>query len=275
MSLTKEFQYVQKEYTGGYFYLPHILMTINRRWQTYKRLASIVNLLPINGSIQNSRLGSVIDFSIPEKSQPAKPFSKEALQSTLQAIVTEWQVLHLEIDRSWTWQGNFFNYILLIIGSVITLVSAFPNLELLFIIASFILSLTGWAIIEKSIHMMNIGRYFSKELIPRANTLIREMENVEPHFQVANQLKILMWEEFFRGGNIHIAMQGLASTGRFLMATVPGFASAMTFFYLKQTSGTIWSSLEVVLFSIATGMSLLPFTTMIINARYAYSGEQN
>lgn len=259
--------------TGFYSDLSNILKSIGKRWFIYKELAQIAALLPTNGSTINLPLGTVIDFSILEKNQSQKPVSKETLQTSLQALVTEWQVLHLEIDRNWAWQDHFFNYILLIIGSVITLVSVFPNLELLFIVASFILSLTGWSIIEKSIHMISIGRFYSKELIPRANALIREMENLEVHNPVANQLKILMWEEFFRGKNIHILMQGFAGAGRFLMATVPGFASAMAFLYLKTNSSATWSALEIISVSIATAMSLLPLATMIINVRYAYAGK--
>lgn len=274
VSLTREFQAIQEHHTGNYYHLNHILLSIRQRWQIYNKLATIMDLLPINGSTQNSPLGHIMDFSVSSNNQPEKSVSKETLQSALQAIIAEWQGIHTEIDRSWALQGNFYNYVLLIIGSVITLVSVFPNLELLFIVASFVLSLTGWAMIERSVHMVSIGRFYSKELVPRANALIREMENLEPHDKVTNRLKVLVWEEFFRGGNIQIAIEGLAGAGRFLMATVPGFASAMTFLYLKLTSGTTWSNLEIIALSIATGMSLLPLITMVINARYAYSGEQ-
>ncbi|MFZ5821287.1 MAG: hypothetical protein ACOYYJ_15430, partial [Chloroflexota bacterium] len=274
VSLTKEFQAIQKRQLGDYAKLKNILLSIRRRWVVYKKLAVIANMLPINGLTENLPLGKIIDFSISEKIQPEKKLSKETLQSTLQALITEWQVMHMEIDRSWALQGNFYNYVLLIIGSVITLVSVFPDLELLFIVSSFILSLTGWAIIEKSLHMISIGRFYTKELIPRANAVLREMEDLEPHNPLANQLKVLIWEEFFRGKNIYIAIQGLASSGRYLMAIVPGFASAMTFLYLKQHSGTVWSNLEIIAFTIATVMSLLPILTTIVNARYAYSGDE-
>ena len=260
--------------TGHYSYLSNILKSIGKRWFIYKEFAQIGAALPINSSIENLPLGTVIDFSVLEKNRAQKPFSKETLQTLVQALVTEWQVMHQEIDRDWEWQDHFLNYILLTIGSVITLVSVFPNLELLFIVASFILSLLGWTIIEKSIHMTSIGRLYTKELIPRANALVREMEDVEVHDPAANKLKILLWEGFFRGRNIQIALQGLAGAGRFLMAIVPGFASAMTFLYLKLSSATPWTNLETVLFSIAAGMGLLPLVTLVINVRYSYSGEE-
>jgi hypothetical protein len=279
VDLTKKFIDIAKEKTyreigaGYYSYLSNILKSIGKRWFFYKRLAQIAAVLPTNGSTQNLPLGTVIDFSISEKNRVQKPFSKETLQTLIQALVTEWQVMHQEIDRDWEWQDHFLYYILLTIGSVITLVNVFPNLELLFIVASFLLSLTGWTIIEKSIHMTSIGRFYLKELIPRANALVREMEDVDIHNPLSSKLKILLWEEFFRGRNIHVALQGLAGAGRFLMATIPGFASAMTFFFLKQNSGTNWSSLETILFSIASVMSLLPLASLFINARFAYSGE--
>jgi len=274
VSLTREFQTIQERHTGNYYHLNHILLSIRHRWRIFKKLATIVNLLPINGLTENLPLGSTIDFSISEKAQPEKPLSKESLQSAFQALIAEWQVMHMEIDRNWALQGIFYNYILLIIGSVITLVSVFPNLELLFIVASFILSLTGWAMIEKLIHTISIGRFYTYELTPRANIILREMENLEPHNPVADKLRVLLWEGFFRGKNRYIAIQGFASLGRYLMSTVPGFASAMTFLYLKQSSSTVWSYLEVIAVVVATGMSLLPLITAAINARYAYSGEE-
>lgn len=274
VSLTREFMSLAEEQKHYSPYIQNILSTTRKRWQKYKKIATLANLLPINGLTENSPLGSIIDFSLSEKNKPSKAISKETLQSLLQALITEWQVMHQEIDVDWAGQDHFLNYILLTIGSVITLVSVFPNLELLFIVASFVLSLLGWTIIEKSIHMTSIGRFYIKELIPRANALVREMEDVDIHNPIANKLKILLWEEFFRGKNIHIALQGLASAGRFLMATMPGLASAMTFFFLKKNSGTNWSSLEAILFSIASTMSLLPLATLLINARFSYSGEE-
>ncbi len=274
VSLTQKFMSLAK---GQEYYSPYIrdiLSTTRKRWWNYKKLAVIVNLLPTNGLTKNSRLGSIIDFSSSEKTRPPKAISKEALQSSLQALITEWQLQHKQIDGDSVWQDHLLNYILLTIGSVITLVSVFSDLELLFIVASFILSLLGWAVIEKSIHMMSIGRFYSQELAPHANALIREMEDLDVHDPIANKLRILLWEDFFRGRNIHILMQGLAGAGRFMMATVPGFASAMTFLYLKQSTGTNWSILELILFSIASGMSLLPLATLFINAKYAYSGEK-
>lgn len=260
--------------TGYYSYLANILKSIRKRWSIYKELAQIVAVLPTNGETENLPLGSIVDFSVSTKWEPRKPVSKASLQTAFQALIAEYQSMKGETDRSWEWQDHMFNYLLLIIGSVITLVSVFPNLELLLIFASFILSLTGWALIEKSIHMTNIGRFFTKELVPRANALLREIEEIEPHDPSTEKLRVLIWEVTFRGRSIHIALQGLASMGRFLMATVPGFASAMTFLYLKQSSGVPWSNLELILFPIAAGMGLLPLVTMMINIRYAYSGEE-
>jgi len=280
VDLTKKFseiaeEKIYKEIDTGYFsYLPNILKSIGKRWSIYKELAQIAAALPINGETENLPLGSILDFSISTKWTLQKTASKTSLQTALQALIVEYQLMKGEIDRSWEWQDHMFNYLLLIIGSVITLVSVFPNLEMLFIVASFILSLTGWSLIEKSIHMTNIGRFFTKELIPRANALLRDIEEIEPHSPDAEKLRILIWESFFRGKNVQITLQGLASAGRFLLATVPGFAFAMTFLYLKQSSSATWSSIEIILFSIAAGMGLLPLLTMIINIRYAYSGEE-
>ena len=156
-------------------YVSRILATIRKRWTQYKRIARIIVKLPINGKVEGFQVGTVIQFSKNETPNIESPdISKETLQVLIQAFLTEYQILHQEIDRAWEWQTQLIYYALLIIGGVITLINVFPDIQLLFIGASFILTMIGWILIEKSIHMVRIGRYFLRDLIPRANQLLRE-----------------------------------------------------------------------------------------------------
>lgn len=256
-------------------YVSHILTTLLTRWIQFKRLARIAVNLPISGTIVGFPPGTAINFgSIEDLSEENADFTKETLQSSIQAFLTEYQMLHQEIDCSWDWQLHIINYILLVIGSVLTLVSAFPNQEVLFLVASFILTSLGWTLIEKSIHMLRIGRYFLGELIPRINRLMQSMEKIKAHNPHAEKIKVLLWEGYFRGENIQTALLGFASWGRFSLAVVPGLAFAVAYFFIKRNAGNVWTPLETTFFILALSMSILPLAVAFLNAHFAFSGKQ-
>lgn len=252
-----------------------ILATIGKRWQKYKKIASAATRLPIKGQVTGYTPGTIVNYENQSDLQNLNEnFSKETLQTSIQAFLTEYQILHQEIDRSWSWQSTMINYILLVMGSIITLVSAFPNQGTLFLIASFVLTALGWMLTEKSVHMIRIGRYFLGELVPRVNYLIQKMENIEAHNPIAEKIKVLLYEGYFRGGNIQTAISGMAMWGRFALAIIPGFAFAYAFYALKQNSGSLWSSLETTSLTLAFCLSALPTIIAIVNARFAFTGKQ-
>lgn len=263
-----------KSYISQKKYLSGIFSTVRIRWQQYKKIAKIVGKLPISGKVEGFSVGSTTYFSNTVTQETERPkFNKETLKMSIQAMLMEYQVLHQEVDRAWEWQTNIINFILLIIGSIVTLVNVFPDLELLFITGSFFLTALGWIFIEKSIHMIRIGRYYILELIPRANQLLQLLESIDAHNPFAEKIKILSYEEFFRSGDVQTALQGFASLGRFFIAVFPGVAFAIAFFIIKHYSGDVWLFLEKVLFILATSMSVLPLVAAIINGRFAFTGK--
>lgn len=254
-------------------YVTKILATLWARWKQYKKLAKIAVNLPIGGRIAGFIPGTVVSFSNVEETT-IDDITKETCQASIQAFLTEYQALHQQIDRDWDWQARIINYILLVIGSVVTLFSAFPDQEMLFLAASFILTSLGWMVIEKSVHMLRIGRYFLGELIPRANQLLRCMEKLEVHDPRTEKIKVLLYDGFFRGGNIQTAVLGFAGWERFALSTVPGFAFAVTFLFIKRSTGNVWSPLETALLIFGFILSLLPLFIAILNARFSFSGKQ-
>lgn len=280
VSLSREFQSINKNshlnkslVIPQKIYVSSIFSSIWERWSKYKRLAEITSNLPISGSIVGFTPGTVVDFN--DKSDDhADCFAKETLESSIQAFLTEFQILHGEIDRSWSWQSTTINYILLVMGSVFTLVSAFPNQQLLFLVASYVLTALGSILVEKSDHMIRIGRYFHAELVPRINYLSQKLENIEPHNPKAEKIRILLWEGYFRGGNIQTLISGIAGWGRFALAAIPGFAFALVFYNLKQSSGSAWTSLESLFMILAFGLSAIPLLIFFLNARFSFTGKQ-
>lgn len=280
VSLTREFQVLYNSSTfnppsTSSSYLTHILRTSWRRWAAVRRIATASIALPIVGQIEGFPPGKLINFSKTEKAlQQVKTLSKEVLHDALQAHFTEYQGLRQEIDSGWEWQKDLLQYILLIIGTAVTLVSTFPNKEALYIAASIMLSALGWSYLEQSIRMVTVGRYLKSELNPRVNSLLLELEELDIHTPIASKVKVWMWEDFFRGGNLRTALMGIAAMGKFAFAVLPGFCFALAFYFSKHYSQTTWLPFESIMFTIAVGVSFLPLATAILNGRFAFSGER-
>ena len=135
------------------------------------------------------------------------------------------------------------------------------------------LTLLGWAYIEQSNRMLFIGRYLSTSLIPRVNELLLELDNINSNSPIAEKLKVLDWEGFFRGGSVQTFFVGVAAMGKHAYAVLPGIGFVLAFYLLKLYSEAPWTSLEKAAFTVAVIFSSFPILTGILNARFAFRGK--
>ncbi len=244
-----------------------------KRWRWFRKLAEIATLLPINGEIVGIPPSTVVEFGNEKRVKQNNELSIHIIQAALQAHLTEFECLRDEINNAWDFQKALLQYTLLVIGSTVTLVNALPDFQLVLLLASYALTAMGWVYIEQSFRMITIGRYYKSSLNPRVNSLIKELGNRDDHEPIMEKVKVLGWEDFFRAGNVRTLLMGWSSLGKYSFAILPGPGFAFAFYNIKQSPITLWSTMEIVGFLVAVGMSLLPLATIIINARFSFTAE--
>jgi len=249
-----------------------ILLTAPARRKKFDNLAKYASRLPINGEIDGLPIGNIIRFGYPTRSE--MQLSVDAIKAALDVHLAEYQALSAEIESGWEIQKTLLQYTLLIIGTVITLVTAFPNTALLYLVASIMLSLLGWGYIEQSIRMTTIGRYYKQILSPRMNQLIQTLNHIDLYQPIDDQLKVMNWEDFFRAGNIRTALMGVSAGGKFAYAVLPGIAFVIAFYFTKSLGAISWTSLEAIGFVFTASLSLLPLATLMFNTRFSFTGEE-
>lgn len=275
IAITKEFQAINnlKHQEQTWNYITNVLLA-RKRWAKFKRLAKAAGSMQISGIIDGLSVGKILKFgdSVIE-SNNIPSLSKETVNSALQAHLAEYQWLRQDVDDGFEWQKTLIQYTLFIIGTVVTIVNVFPSQELLLLVASFMLTLLGWAYIEQSNRMLLIGRYLTTSFIPKVNELLLESENFDSHLPIAKKLKVMNWESFFRGGSVQTFFVGVAAMGKFSYAVLPGAAFAIAFYILKTSSQANWSPEERIAFIVAIIFSSFPVITGILNARFAFTGK--
>jgi hypothetical protein len=142
---------------------------LRKRWKLIKKIANVSTALPPSANVDGFPPGKLINFSHTYRDSHIPELSVNAIQSALQAHFTEFEGLRDEINNAWDWQKDLIQYTLLIIGTTITLVSTLPQLDLLLLVASYMLSAIGWSTMEQSILMTTMGIYFKIILIHRLN----------------------------------------------------------------------------------------------------------
>ena len=136
------------------------------------------------------------------------------------------------------------------------------------------LSFLGWGYIEQSIRMTTIGRYYKQILNPRINQLILEINQLDSSQPIADKLRVMGWEDFFRAGNFRTALMGVSALGKFGYAVLPGIAFVVIFYISKYLNKSSWTVIEQIAFVIAASLSLLPMITAVFNARFSFTGEE-
>lgn len=244
-----------------------------RRMRSLKHIESAVATMPSDrGRIVLKPIGDLIDLSgQPEDSDQV--LQDSAIKEALKIHLAEYEALRDEIISAWEWQKSLLQYSLLVVGSAATVISAVPRSDFLYLVASVILSALGWAYTEQAARFLSIGRFCQNVLSPRVNQLLQSLAKTDPESLQSYQLRVLLWERFFRGRNLRTLIMGIAAMGKYGFAVLPGIGFALAYYFVRTTSGLPLSGYEKVAFGAALGISLFPIAVGTLNARYAYSGR--
>lgn len=253
--------------------LGEIVGTAWGRWRNFKRIARAVAGMPVRGEVITNSVGRVVDFTAGSAQVSTSGLSTEAVIQALNAHFKEYDVLFNEILNAWTWQKDLVYYSLLAIGFAITMINVFPDIRLLYIGTSIALSALGFSFLEQTIRMGLMGRFFSSQLFPRINALIRELDKRNVQSPAASKLKVLLWEKYFRSGDVGTGLMGLAAAGKFSVTILPSIVFVILFYLSKMESGLDWSMFEKMVFGFAAVISLFPVVIFIWNIRYAFKGK--
>lgn len=244
-----------------------ISATRKLRWKQYKMLARAAFGLPAAGHLVGI-LGEPFNLSREQK----QPVSQEAAKEALSAYLTEYQMLHAEVDNAWNWQKALVNYCLLVIAGAITAVELIQDTQFLLLGASVLLSMLGLSFMEQTIRMTRIGRFYTTHLFPKINQAILEISNQDgKNALAAPPFRVMLWERYFRERNAGTVLMGMGAAGKFFICLISNLFCLVYFYVLS--GGLQVSDVMLASFAVAAVVATFPLIIFVWNIRFVYGGR--
>lgn len=176
-------------------------------------------------------------------------------ERAFRAHLTEFEAMRDEINLQIGFQHQLVNYAIAITAGTASLFalgqpSIAEQLPVLYLVASLLMSAIGWAFLEASLQINDLGKYIQFNLVPKIQGLIGNEDR--PKYLV------LRWEDFKIRRSGRVYLRGMAAVGKFAVAFIPGIMFIFVFYYLRPPTGGAWTSAESVLFWVSVGASSLP-----------------
>lgn len=248
-----------------------LCMTARKRREGFRRLHREASSAPGGADVQAWSTGGLMELATQPRGEDGAPDADVWELAALEVDLGEYQTLRDEILNSWDWQKDVVVAQLGLFVGAVGIVEAFDGSVGTYLLVSFILSFIGMMLIEQSIRMTMIGRYFGTELIPRIRNRIAR---IAPEEHAEQARAVLGWETYFRNADRHTILMGVSATlGKYAFTVLPGFVSALVFVIMRGGQAEPLSQVERIGVAAAFALSALPLIVGAVNGKFSATGR--
>lgn len=185
---------------------------------------------------------------------------EKLLELAVKIHMAEYDRMVREIALGLQWHMNLVQYSLFLAASSVTAINLFPHFRELYLVASMILSLLGWAFTEQSYKMLLFGRYIDRQIRPKINGLIKNAGGNSKN----GLYEMLGFDSYFRHGDLRTWLAGLPAAGKFAIAILPGALLAIAYWVTSPSPFNEWLRVEKGVFILCLLIGFLPIVSAIV-----------
>lgn len=225
------------------------------------------------------------------REQPSIDSEPEALRFIYEALLKEYDILWQEIHLRLQMEERSINYLLVLIGAVISAIQIFqtqssqlintlntyPVIYLALALISLLFPLT---LLEHTLFLANLGGYIHYVLSPKMNAITTRLSQ---HSQVAKEFNnwdsaqfpphligIIKWDDYRPKVQYRVTLPvfGLLATFKYMFVCIPAILFVVSFISAKATIYPVigWTPIEIILSIIFVSFTLVMLIGIFMGA---------